>query len=456
MNSGRILIIEDDEGMRFFLTETLAKEGYDHRPVASGEEALKLARKEKFDVVIIDYNLPKMNGLETFRRLREGNPNMEAIMITAFGSRDLAITAMNEGILDFFNKPLDVAEIRVVIHRALERCQLKTEIQSLRHQLDETQGMERILGGSRAVQNVVERVRKVAQSNVAVLILGESGTGKELVAQALHYTSPRWRGPFVKVNCAAVPQELLEAEFFGYEKGAFTGAVKTRRGKFEQAHGGTLFLDEIGDMPLTTQMKILRAIQENEIEHVGGEDPIKIDIRLLAATNKDLEKAVAEGTFREDLFYRLNVVCIPIPPLRERPEDIPILANHFLRLYNEKFKKGIESVSPEGMELLQSYSWPGNIRELENVIQRGIVLAYNDVVGKKELIDVYPPLADNVPETAGPKLQDQVDAVASLTEKRLILEALKEENWKRQETADRLGISRKSLHNKMKKYGLER
>ncbi|PIQ99471.1 MAG: hypothetical protein COV66_11665 [Nitrospinae bacterium CG11_big_fil_rev_8_21_14_0_20_45_15] len=451
----KILVVEDDEGGRFFLSEFLKTEKREFVAVADGESAVKEMQAGDFPLAILDYNLPGIDGLETFRQLREINPDTEGIMITAFGNKDLAMNAVNVGILDFFNKPLELAEIRIVIRRAWERAQLKREVSELRRRVRSQFGLDRILGSSPGICAVKECIEKVAENDVSVLIQGESGTGKELVAQALHYLSPRCKGPFIKVNCAALPMDLLEAEFFGHEKGAFTGAVKKKRGKFELASGGTLFLDEIGDMSPATQMKILRAIQENEIEPVGGEHSIKIDIRLIAATNKNLERAVQEGEFREDLFYRLNVVNLQIPPLRERREDIPEIAQHFLRMYNEKFKKDIESISKEAMELLLNYSWPGNIRELENIIQRVIVLAYNNVLEKNDFLRCYPSFEKNAP-VSSPVLsfQENVDAVVAWTEKQLILDGLREENWKRQETADRLNISRKSLHNKMKKYGI--
>ena len=455
MESDKILVVEDDEGGRFFLSEFLRTEKRDFLAVADGETAVQEMKKGNFSLAILDYNLTGINGLETFRQLREIDPAIEGIMITAFGNKDLAVTAMNAGILDFFNKPLELAEIRIVVRRAWERTQLKREVSALRDRVRSQFGTDRILGASQSIRSVKECVEKVAENDVSVLIQGESGTGKELVAQALHYLSPRCKGPFIKVNCAAMPVDLLEAEFFGYEKGAFTGAVKKKRGKFELAEGGTLFLDEIGDMPPATQMKILRAIQENEIEPVGGEQSIKINIRLIAATNKNLELAVQEGEFREDLFYRLNVVNIQIPPLRERREDIQEIADSFLKMYNEKFKKDIQSISEEALELLLSYSWPGNIRELENVIQRVIVLSYNKVLKKEDFLACYPPFEKDAPIPSSElSFQENVDAVVAWTEKKLILEGLKEENWKRQETADRLNISRKSLHNKMKKYGI--
>ncbi|MFQ5673631.1 MAG: sigma-54-dependent transcriptional regulator [Nitrospinales bacterium] len=453
MSAANILIVDDEEGIRFFLSETIAKEGYRYKTASNGEEAFRLLERERFDLVILDYNMPGLNGIQTFTKIKETHPEIVGILITAYGNKKLAIEAMRVGLFDYFTKPFDIEEIRIVMRRAAERSRLQKEVKTLRSNLEER--APNILGTSQAIKDVLERVNKVAASNVAVLILGESGTGKELIAQALHFGSPRQHEPFIKVNCTAIPHDLLEAEFFGFEKGAFTGAVKRKIGKFEQAHEGTLFLDEIGDMPLTTQSKILRVIQENELERVGGETSIKVDIRLITATNKDLKKAVKEGEFREDLFYRLNVVSIKIPPLRERKQDIPVLANHFLELYNRKFRKDIETISDGGMELLMNYAWPGNIRELENVIQRGIILAYENSLGRKQLLEVYPSLGDGSPEPlSGPALQDKMETLVGATEKRLILEALREENWKRQETADRLGISRKSLHNKMKKYGL--
>jgi DNA-binding NtrC family response regulator len=452
---GKILIVEDDEGMRFFLSEALAKEGYYFQTAKSGEEAFKLFSQEAFDLVVLDYNLPGMNGMETFAKIRDRVPDMVVILITAFGSKDLAIEAMEQGVFDYFNKPLEIGELRVVIRRGLERAFMQREVCQLRSQLEADYGFGRILGSSKAIYDVIERVRKVADSDVSVLIRGESGTGKELVAQALYAHSQRNKGPFIKVNCAAVPQELMEAEFFGYEKGAFTGAHKQKLGKFELANGGTLFLDEIGDMPLATQMKILRVVQENELERVGGEVSIPVEFRLITATHRDLEKAVAEGEFREDLFYRLNVVSITLPPLRNRREDIPILMKHFMGLYNEKFKKNLKGFSSDAMESFLNYSWPGNVRELENIIQRCIVLSYDKIMENKELLEIYPLLSGSFREVpASASLQNKLEGLVSDAEEKLILEALNEENWKRQETADRLGISRKSLHNKMKKYGL--
>ncbi|QPJ64866.1 MAG: sigma-54-dependent Fis family transcriptional regulator [Candidatus Nitrohelix vancouverensis] len=455
MSDDKVLVVEDDEGGRFFLSEFLKKEGREFEIAKSGEDALELMRSESFLMAILDYNLPGMNGLDTFSRLREIDAGIEGIMITAFGNKDLAMDAMNAGVMDFFNKPLELSEMRVVVRRAWDRAKLRREVETLRAENRRKFGLDRLLGSSPGVQAVKEQIRMVANNDVSVLIQGESGTGKELVAQALHYMSPRCNQPFVKVNCAALPADLLEAEFFGYEKGAFTGAVKQRRGKFEMASSGTLFLDEIGDMTAATQMKILRAIQEGEIERIGGEKTIRVDIRIIAATNKDLERAVEEKEFREDLFYRLNVVGIHLPPLRERTEDIAEIATHFLDVYNGKFNKEIQSISDDAMQLFLNYSWPGNIRELENIIQRGIVLAYNDKLEKEDFLRVYPSLGNNIPDPSPDlSLHDNVEAAVAWTEKRMILEALKDENWRRQETSDRLGISRKSLHNKMKKYGI--
>ena len=457
MAAPRILIVDDEDSMRFFLSEAMKKEGYPFATAACGEEALKLLNEPGCGVALVDYNMPGMNGLETFRKIREMHPDIVVILMTAFATRDLAMGAIEEGVFDFFSKPFEITEMRMVIRRAIERWQLQTEILDLKSDLGEKFETESILGESPSIHEINERIRQVSVSAVSVLILGESGTGKELIAQGIHNNSPRRNGPFVKVNCAAIPHDLLEAEFFGHEKGAFTGAHKMKRGKFELAEGGTLFLDEIGDMPATTQMKILRALQEREIERLGGEESIKVDTRVIAATNKDLQAAVDREEFRADLFYRLNVVSFQVPPLRERREDIPLLVNHFLELYNEKFGKQIQKISDKGMTLLGRYSWPGNIRELENVIQRGMVLSYDNVLTDQDLLEVYPALGEKAKTEArgkNIKLQDALEDMVSVEEKKLIHEALIQEKWKRQETADRLGISRKSLHNKMKKYGL--
>lgn len=443
--------------MRFFLSEAMKKEGYSYGTAASGEEALDLLDEPGWGVALLDYNMPGMNGLETFRKIREKCRDIVVILMTAFSTRELAMNAIEEGVFDFFSKPFEISEMRMVIRRAVERWQLQAEILDLKSDLGEKTKAETILGNSQSILEINEKIQKVSSSAVSVLILGESGTGKELIAQAIHTNSPRKKGPFVKVNCAAVPHDLLEAEFFGHEKGAFTGAHKMKRGKFELAEGGTLFLDEIGDMPATTQMKILRALQEREIERLGGEESIKVDTRVIAATNKNLQDAVDREEFRADLFYRLNVVSFQVPPLRERREDIPLLVQHFLELYNEKFGKQLRKISEKGMTLLSRYSWPGNIRELENVVQRGMVLSYDDVLTDQDLLEVYPDLGDKAKLGArgkSSKLQDALEDLISGEEKKLIHEALVQEKWKRQETADRLGISRKSLHNKMKKYGL--
>ncbi len=452
--ANKILIVDDEESMRFFLSEAFKKEGYEYQSVANGAAALKAMEQNPPDVAVLDYNMPGMNGLETFKKIRALRPQTVGVLMTAFGDNNLAYESMENGMFDYFTKPFDLNEMRVVVSRALERAQLQNEIAELKKSLKAT-GDPFIVGNSRGIEGVLRRVEKIAASDAPVLILGESGTGKELIAQALHHKSARKSGPFIKVNCAAIPKDLLEAEFFGHEKGAFTGAVKQKKGKFELANGGSLFLDEIGDMPLDTQVKILRLIQDSELVRVGGESPVKIDVRLITATHKDLKQAIAAGEFREDLMYRLDVVSLSLPPLRERKEDVPLLAKHFLQIYNQKLNRSVNDISPEALDLLTNYSWPGNIRELENVIQRGIILSYGNILGIGDLLDVYPALLHQAePATTGATLEEKMDAVVSSAEKQLILETLKATRWKRQEAADKLGISRKTLHNKMKKYDL--
>ncbi|MFZ3092006.1 MAG: sigma-54 dependent transcriptional regulator [Nitrospirota bacterium] len=458
----KILIADDEEPMRFFLSEMLKKEGYLYETAIDGEDALEKIKRDNFDIAILDLKMPKLSGMELLSEIKKVSPDTVAIIITAHGTRNIAMEAIEKGAYDYFIKPFDVNEMRIVIKRAVEKIGLQKEIKNLKESLSEKYGLGNIIGDSPPMQQVYDLVKKIADTDITVLITGESGTGKELIAQTLHYMSNRRDKPFVKVNCAAIPETLLEEELFGHEKGAFTGAHQQKPGKFEIANNGTMFLDEIGDMTLSTQTKILRVIQEREFERIGGVKPIKVDVRLIAATNMDLIKLISEGRFREELYYRLNVMPIHLPPLRERQGDIPLLAEHFIKKYNKRFNKNIKGIMPEANDILLKYNWPGNIRELENLIQRGVVLA-KDEIGA-EINPPNPPLlkggegglvrqgfslADE-PLTMLKKAEKSKEEI----EKEMILEALKMEKWRREETAKRLEISRKSLHNKMKKYGL--
>lgn len=451
--SPKILIVDDEEGMRFFLSEALKKEGYPFETASDGREALEKLRSGAFKIVLMDIKMPRLNGLMAMEKMRELNPDLLVILMTAFGTKKVALETLQKGAYDYFTKPFDLDEMRIVIKRAVERCRLQEEVQSLHRRLGEDPPA--ILGESPAMRKVFDLVRKVADSDVTVLITGESGTGKELVARAVHRQSPRRDRPFLIVNCASIPENLLEAELFGHEKGAFTGAHQQKLGKFELAHEGTLFLDEIGEMPMGMQVKILRVLQEREIERVGGVKPVAVDIRIIAATNKDLTEAVAAGRFREDLFFRLNVVNIHLPPLRERLEDIPMLAQSFLKLYAEKFNRRVTRLGDRAQAWLVRQPWPGNVRELENVVQRAVVLADAEVLDLDDLQDAAQLPKDAVPQSVeSGGLRGQLERVSSDIEKKLIEQALVDEKDHRGAAAKRLGISRKHLYNKMKKYGI--
>ncbi|OHB93851.1 MAG: hypothetical protein A3E19_02330, partial [Planctomycetes bacterium RIFCSPHIGHO2_12_FULL_52_36] len=354
----KILVVDDDEGIQFFLGEVLRKKNYEVDSATSAEQALTKVRKEDYSLVLMDVRLPGMSGIEAIRKLKELDLAIPIIIMTAHGSKELAIQAVQEGAYDFFVKPIKLEEFLIILRRALEKRQLQLEVDKLEESLKKKYEFENIVGTSGPMEEVFALVKKVAGTDSSVIIYGESGTGKELIAQAIHTHSPRRDKPFVKLNCVAIPEGLLESELFGHEKGSFTGAVAQKAGKFALANEGTIFLDEIGDMTLPTQAKILRVLQEKEFERVGGTKTIKVDVRVIAATNKNLPKAVEEKTFREDLFFRLNVVPVYLPPLREREGDIPLLVEHFLKEAREKVKKDIRGISQDAMELLIGYPWP--------------------------------------------------------------------------------------------------
>jgi DNA-binding NtrC family response regulator len=459
MAQERILVVEDDASMGFFLSEAMRKEGYQVDVVASGEEALERTAQDLFHLLILDLKLPSMDGMEVLANIKMTNPELVVIMITAHGSKDIAIEAIRKGAYDYFTKPFDINEMRVVVKRALERGYLQDELRQLRETVEKRRGFYNIVGNSKGMRDVFDMAETVFDNEVTVLITGESGTGKELIAEAIHYNSPRRAKPFVKLNCVAIPETLLESELFGYEKGAFTGATRQKPGKFELANHGTLLLDEIGDMTLATQAKLLRVLQEREVERVGGVKPIKVDVRIIASTNQDLAQLVKEQSFREDLYFRLNVLPIHIPPLRERREDIPLLMDHCITLSNTKLHKDVERFSDDAMDLLMNYSWPGNVRELENVVQRAVILSKERVIQEwslppeirgqsKEAFFDLEKLETDLP------LNEKVEMVLAEVEKRLIIQALDKVEWKREKAASLLRISLKTLYNKMNKYGL--
>ncbi len=373
-----ILVVDDDENILRTFERFLTDEGYQVITETSPQQALKIAKNKGVEVVVSDIHMPEMDGIELLRKLLEIDRHMAVIMVTAVGSEKIAVEAMKAGAYHYLPKPVNFDEFSLLIDRAVDRLRLLHENQILKTEKTQYDGLEEMVGASNSLDRVRQLIRRVAASPVTILITGESGTGKELVAQSLHKLSNRATKPFVKINCAAIPETLLESELFGHERGAFTGAVARRIGKFELAHTGTIFLDEIGDMTPATQTKLLRVLQEQELERIGGKDVIKIDVRVIAATNRNLTKEIAEGNFREDLFYRLNVIEIALPPLRERPADIPLLVEHYTNYFSSQYAKEKENLSRELMDKLRSYYWPGNIRELKNCIERAVILGLSD------------------------------------------------------------------------------
>jgi two-component system response regulator PilR (NtrC family) len=385
MGKARILVVDDEKSMRDLLSITLEKEGYDVLTAAGGEPAIEALHRESVDAVITDLRMPKVDGLQVLRVAKEISPDTAVIMITAVASTETAVEAMKLGAYDYITKPFKLDEVNLIVRNALERKRLRDENLYLRKQLETQHRFENIIGKSGVIAEVFDTIRKIADSPSTAMLTGESGTGKELVARAIHFNSFRRDKPFVSVNCGAIPEGLMESELFGHVRGAFTGAVSNKIGLFSAAEAGTLFLDEITEIPALLQVKLLRAIQVREIRRVGDTKDIKTDVRLIAASNRDLEEAVQEGILREDLFYRLNVIPIQLPPLRERREDIPLLVAHFLQKFSKELGKDVRGVTPEAMAVLERYRWPGNIRELENVLERAIVLGAGDMLGVDSL-----------------------------------------------------------------------
>jgi two-component system, NtrC family, response regulator len=456
---GRILVVDDERAMQLALRGLLTKEGYTVETASTGEEAVRKIEGGDFHLVITDLSLTGMGGMEVLARARAFDPDLAVVMITAYGSEKIAVEAMKAGAADYIPKPFDNDEMRVLVLKVMEHSLLRREHRRLLAQVQGAYGFEQIIGRSPAMLRVFEAIQKVADTDVTVLIRGESGTGKELVANALHYHSPRRNKPLVKVNCAAFSRELVESELFGHEKGAFTGAIAQREGKFEVADGGTLFLDEVGDMPLETQAKLLRAIQEKEFERVGGNTPIKVDVRLLAATNHDLEALVRAARFREDLYYRLKVVELAIPPLAERREDIPLLIQRFLTDAAERFNRPIRPLNAEALRTCMSHPWKGNVRELRSVVEQALLLAAGEEIAAADLFGSATPLrpagTDGVAGAGLPvTFKDAKQHVVEQFEREFLTKALARNGGNISKAAEEIGMYRQNLQQKMRELGI--
>jgi len=441
----RVLVVDDEPMVCLALTNWLEEENYFAQAVEDGPQAIKAVRAENWDIVLLDLRMPGMDGMEVLKQVKELAPHTVVIMMTAYASIPGAVQAMQEGAYDYIVKPLDVDQLTLMLKRIVEHQQLITENILLRKRLTEQYEFEDIIGRSEAMQEVFSMIKAVTDTNATVLITGETGTGKELVARAIHSNSSQRYGPFVATSCGALPETLLESELFGYEKGAFTGADRTKKGRFELANEGTLFLDEVGDISMKTQIRLLRVLQEKSFSRLGGTEQIKVDVRLVSATNRDLVAAIEEGSFRSDLYYRLNVVSIQLPPLRERIDDVPLLAAHFINKYNVEFNKKFDRVDRKAMDFMMDYHWPGNVRELENVIERAIVIDQGPQMKVKHL----PFCNIESPLTEEPRSLQEVEKIH-------IEKMLQRNDWNIAKTARLLNIDRSTLHKKIKKFGLER
>jgi DNA-binding NtrC family response regulator len=450
----RILVADDHDALRRGLSLALGTAGHEVEEAGNGNAAIEKLHENYFDVVVSDLKMGGSDGLDVLRTTKTLHPSTSVILMTAFGSVSTAVEAMKHGAFDYVQKPFEIEEMEVKVEKALELKRLRHELDYLRHEQQESYDFERIVGGSEALQKVLSVVKKVAKSNSTVLIRGETGTGKELIAGAIHHNSLRSSRNFVKVNCAALQENLLESELFGHEKGAFTGADRQRIGRFEQADGGSLFLDEIGDMSASTQAKILRVLQEHEFERLGGTRTIKVDVRLIAATNRDLPAMVTQGQFREDLYYRLNVVTIDMPPLRERKDDILPLAMWFIRRFGSELKKKLDGCDTEAQKMLMRYNWPGNIRELENAIERAALLAENSMIRADDLRLGDFSSGGQRESTSVVKIPPTGIALEEI-ERQALLEALKMSNWVQKDAAELLDISPRVMNYKIKTLNIE-
>lgn len=447
----RILVVDDEESHRIMLRAVLQDQGYEVTEADDGQGAVRAVEQEPFDSILLDIRMKDMDGIEALTEIRKISPQIPVLMMTAYASVKTAVEALKAGAFDYLTKPLDIEELLILIEKAMEVYHLREENIALKERLGARFDFSKIIGKSPKMREVFDSLSLVAPTDATVLILGESGTGKELVANSIHQNSARASQPFIKVSCAALPETLLESELFGHERGAFTGAVARREGRFQLAHRGTMFLDEIGEMSPTTQTKLLRVLQEKEFEPLGSNRTLKTDVRMIAASNKDLQKEVREGRFREDLYYRLNVVPITLPPLRERKEDIPALAAHFFAVHREKNRKEIKDISGKAMDLLIRYDWPGNIRELENNIERGVIMARGEIFAPADLPPQIQALSSEK-EDLGIRFPFGISVYE--VEKALISKTLEDTGGNRSRAAEILGINRRTLQIKLKEYGV--
>jgi two-component system response regulator PilR (NtrC family) len=453
----RLLVVDDEQSMREWLTIALSQDGFEVESAGSGEDALKILDRTPIDLALVDLRMPGLDGLETLRRIKQVEDAVSVVIMTAYATAETAVQALKEGAYDYIIKPFKVDELRHLVQKALEERRLRGENLRLRREIEQRYQFGNLIGKSQGMQQVFATIGRLGDSKATVLVTGESGTGKELVAKAIHFNSTRKLRPFVTVNCGAIPQELMESELFGHVKGAFTGAVAAKQGLFEVADGGTLFLDEVSELPLHLQVKLLRVLEDPEIRPVGGIKPVRVDVRIVAATNRNLPQALERGAFREDLFYRLNVISLHIPPLRERREDIPLLANHFLQKFAAAAGTPPKLISPEALSAIELYAWPGNVRELENVIERAVTLETEAVIRVESLPDSV--RGQHAPDVKGIDLPADgldLDAVMERIERDLLSQALRRANGIQSRAAQLLRTSFRSFRYRLQKYGLDR
>ncbi len=447
----KILIVDDEAPHRQMLQAVLSAEGYDIQEAEDGQTAIAGVANRFYDLILMDIRMAGLSGIEALKEIKHLSPGIPVIIMTAYASVDTAVEALKAGAYDYITKPLDIDELKLLVEKALQFHHLEQENLLLKERLNDRFDFSKIIGRSRSMQKVFDTIGLVAPSEATVLITGESGTGKELIANAIHQNSPRKNRPFIKINCAALQETLLESELFGHKKGAFTGAVASKKGRFELAHNSSIFLDEIAEMAPVTQAKILRVLQEREFESVGGTHTTKVDTRLIAATNKNLEEEIQAGRFREDLYYRLNVVRVDVPPLRDRQDDIPLLADLFLKSYAEKNHKLIKGFTPRAVDLMMRHEWPGNVRELENVVERSVIMARGEMITPMEFPEILKKLDD---ELKANSVNFEPGRSLKEVEKEMILRTLEETGGNRTHAADILGISRRTLQMKLKEYGI--